>query len=154
MGSQRNEMNRREKEDIVRRWMQEMDSGNVDVLDELCTPGYVCHFPGNLEPLEKDVHKVATRVFYGAFPDFRHEVEDVFAVEDRAVLRAIGAGTHSREILGLEPTGKKVRMSVMFMFRFEGDQIAEAWGEADLISLLRQLGALPFLEELGASGET
>ena len=133
-------------EALVCRWVREMDSGNVDVLDELCTPSYVCHFPGNLEPLDKEVHKVATRVFYAAFPDFQHTIEDVFAVEDRAVVRAVGEGTHEGDILSFGATGKKVRMSIMFMFRFEDDKIAEAWGEADLVGLLRQLGVLAFLD--------
>lgn len=132
----------------VRRFLEEMDRGNFDALDALCTGDYLCHFPGNPDPLDLATHKTASRIFYSAFPDFGHRIEDVFASGNRGVIRAKGSGTHRGNILGIEPSGKKVEITVIFIFRFEDGRIAEAWGEADLFGLLYQVGALPFLDGL------
>lgn len=130
----------------VRRFLEEMDRGNFDALDGLCKDDYICHFPGNPAPLDLETHKVASRIFYSAFPDFHHRIDDIFSSGDRGVIRAKGEGTHEGNILDIEPSGKKVEMTVIFIFRFEDGKIAEAWGEADLFGLLYQVGALPFLD--------
>jgi predicted ester cyclase len=78
--------------------------------------------------------------FYAAFPDLTHEVQDLFSVEDRVVLRAVDTGTHQGKFMGLAPTGRSVEISVIAIFRFEDGRIAEIWEEADILGLLRQIG--------------
>jgi predicted ester cyclase len=44
--------------------------------------------------------------------------------------------------MGLAPTGKTVTYDEIFIFSFAGGRIAETWGVVDLLSQMKQLGAL------------
>lgn len=44
--------------------------------------------------------------------------------------------------MGLPRTGKPIAYDEIFIVRFAGGRIAETWGVVDVLSQLRQLGAL------------
>ena len=44
--------------------------------------------------------------------------------------------------MGLQPTGKSVTYNEIFIFRFLKGRIAETWGVVDVLSQMRQLGAI------------
>lgn len=78
-----------------------------------------------------------------AFPDLHVAVEDMIAEGDRVVCRNTVTGTHLGEYLGIPPTGRSISYAEMFVFRFNGGRIVETWGVVDILSQLRQLGAVP-----------
>jgi predicted ester cyclase len=45
--------------------------------------------------------------------------------------------------MGIPPTGKNIEMTGIEIFRLRDGKIAELWGEANLMGLLQQLGAMP-----------
>ena len=65
------------------------------------------------------------------FPDLTIAVEDVMAEGDRVTARVTMRGTHSGEFQGIAPTGKRVEVKAIDMFRIEGGKIVEHWGHAD-----------------------
>jgi steroid delta-isomerase-like uncharacterized protein len=78
-----------------------------------------------------------------AYPDLHVTVEDLFGEEDRLVARNTVTGTHQGEYLGVPPTGKSVTYNEMFIVRFADGRIAETWGIVDLLSQMKQIGAIP-----------
>ncbi len=66
-----------------------------------------------------------------AFPDLRVTVEDLVAEGDRVAARVTMRGTHQREFQGLAPTGKRVQVRAIDMFRISNGKIVEHWGHAD-----------------------
>ena len=66
-----------------------------------------------------------------AFPDLSVTVEDVMAEGDRVAARVIMRGTHMGQFQGLAPTGKRVEVKAIDMFRISGGKIVEHWGHAD-----------------------
>ena len=44
--------------------------------------------------------------------------------------------------MGLPPTDKSVTYNAIFVFRFVNARIAETWGVVDVLSQLKQLGAV------------
>ncbi len=65
------------------------------------------------------------------FPDLTIAVEDLMAEGDRVTARVTMRGTHSGEFQGIAPTGKRVEVKAIDMFRIEGGKIVEHWGHAD-----------------------
>jgi predicted ester cyclase len=78
-----------------------------------------------------------------AFPDLHVAVEDLVAEGDRLVSRNVVTGTHQGEYMGLSPTGRSVAYDEIFILRFVNGRIAETWGVVDVLSQMRQLGAIP-----------
>ena len=73
------------------------------------------------------------------FPDLSITVEDVMAEGDRVAARVTMRGTHRGEFQGIAPTGKRVEVRAIDMFRISNGKIVEHWGHADdPTSFLRQ----------------
>lgn len=132
-----------ENKEIVRRLSAVWD-GDLDVVDELVAEDFTNHnplvpdAPPGPEGFERNVSALRA-----AFPDIEFVTEDVVAEGDRVVIRAVGRGTHEGELMGIEPTGRKVTLSTIVIFRIEDGQIAERWAQSDTMGMLRQMGALP-----------
>lgn len=65
------------------------------------------------------------------FPDLSITVEDVMAEGDRVAARVTMRGTHRGEFQGIAPTGKRVEVKAIDMFRISEGKIVEHWGHAD-----------------------
>ncbi len=83
-------------------------------------------------------------LFYGAFPDGRHRIDDVICEGDKVVVRARFEGTNDGSFMGIPPTGKKISITMIMIDRFDSKgRVVEHWGDFDSAGLLRQLGVLP-----------
>lgn len=65
------------------------------------------------------------------FPDLGITIEDVMAEGDRVTARVVMRGTHLGEFQGITPTGKRVEVRAIDMFRISNGKIVEHWGHAD-----------------------
>jgi steroid delta-isomerase-like uncharacterized protein len=65
------------------------------------------------------------------FPDLSITVEDVMAEGDRVAARVTMRGTHRGEFQEIAPTGKRVEVRAIDMFRISNGKIVEHWGHAD-----------------------
>jgi len=129
---------------VVRRVYDEViNQGKLDVADEVTTPTAEIHVPfdhpgsgaGGLK-------KIASSLREG-FPDIAIEVEDIFDAGDKVVARwHTVRQTHNGVYRGLPPTGKKVEVSAIQIFRFENGRIAEFWLEMDQLGAIRQMGVV------------
>lgn len=79
----------------------------------------------------------------GALSDVHFVVEDLIAEGDPVVARLTQSGTHHGIFLGIPPTGKRVRISGVEIFRNADGKIVEHWNNYDDLGLSQQLGALP-----------
>ena len=125
---------------LVKKLLQEGDNKNVDFLDKICSPDYEYYFPSNNEPLNKDQHKEFWKAVNQAFPDLKHKIHEIYAVDNLVVARLTVGGTHSGDFLGLAPTAKAVEIGQIFICRFENSKLEEFREEADLLGLYQQLG--------------
>ncbi len=117
--------------------------GDLDAAEALVAPDFFNHdaMPGT--PAGRDGYRAVAAVLRAGFPDLRFEVEDVIAAGDRVAVRTWFTGTHHGPFMGMPPTGRRVRMQQVHVFRVEGGRIAELWAVHDQLGALRQLGALP-----------
>lgn len=113
--------------------------GDLSAIDELFTPDFVGHFP------ETTVHgreelRAAVIAHRRSFPDWTEEVEETIVDCDRVVVRFTSSGTNSGEFLGRPPTGNRVEISEVVIFRLRDGKIAEQWVYPDILAMQRQLG--------------
>jgi len=70
-------------------------------------------------------------------------IEEIFSTDDRVVVRWTGSGTHSGEVNGIPPTGKKIRVDAIAIHRMRDGKIAESWEVWDTLGFLQQIGVVP-----------
>jgi predicted ester cyclase len=76
-----------------------------------------------------------------SFPDWQETVDDVVAEGDKVVIRFTSTGTQRGEFQGMAPTGRKVKIQEMAIFRLSHGKIVEQWGMPDIHGLVEQLTA-------------
>jgi predicted ester cyclase len=130
---------------ISRRVFEEMiATRNLDLIEEFTSPEWVNHDPA----FPEDVHGIegAKEIYSGylaAFPDLKMSVVDQVAEGDKVLTRWVGEGTHEGELMGVAPSGNRVRVEGMTIDRFEGGKIVESWDNWDALGLMHQMGAIP-----------
>jgi hypothetical protein len=67
----------------------------------------------------------------------------MLAEDDRVVVRCLFEGTHDGTFLGMPPTGRRVSIEHIDIYRIQDDMVAEHWACRDDISGFRQLGTQP-----------
>jgi predicted ester cyclase len=127
---------------LSRRALAEIDAGNFDYLDGATAPGATFDFPGSPRQ-ELAGFKGFCAMFKTAFPDFTHELKDVFAEGDAVIRVGVFHGTHRGGFAGIPATGKRVRMDFIGVDRFRDGKLVALQGMPDMLGLMQQLGAVP-----------
>ena len=127
--------------DLIRRYQEAYNSGDLDALDEILAPDWVTNawpegMPQSVESA-KQFYAMATSIF----PDLHVTTDDLIAEGDTVVHRWTVRGTHKGEFLGLAPTGSQVKAGGVSIFRIVDGRIVEHVAFADDLGFLQQLGA-------------
>jgi len=135
-------MPERENRDLILRYLEEFNAGNLEAAAACFADDLVGHEPSrDLHGRDGIMHSLAG--FRNAFPDIRVTVEDLVAEGDRVVVRWSFRGTQRGEVLGVAPTGRRVTVTRMIFYRISEGGISEYWGSWDRMGLLQQLDARP-----------
>lgn len=132
----------RDPETLVRRYLEELQSGgDLALTGDLFAADYIAHDP-SLPPLPPGPGGVALHVLASrtAFPDQRVTVDDLLTDGDRVAVRFTLRGTHLGDLLDCAPTGRRVEVCGVAIYRIAGGRLAEGWVGFDVLGLLEQLG--------------
>jgi steroid delta-isomerase-like uncharacterized protein len=117
------------------------NQGRLDLLDEILAPDFRAHDPaspgGVVGRAEGRDLLVQMRE---AFPDVRREALDHVGDGDKIAVRWRVTGTHRGPFMGLAPTGRRIEVTGITLYRLEGGRIAEEWVQMDALGFQRQLG--------------
>jgi steroid delta-isomerase-like uncharacterized protein len=128
---------------LIRRFYEELwNRWDLAVADEILAPDI--RFRGTLgatctgvEEFKDYVERVRT-----AFPDWHNHVDELIAAGEKVVARLTWSGTHAGELLGVQPTGRRVTYAGAGIFDLRDGQIRDAWVVGDTQELWRALGLL------------
>jgi len=141
-------MSLEENKAIVRRFIEAYNNRNFDSFDELVAPEYIDH-THQLQGL-KSLKKLFELAFK-AFPDWHENIEDIIAEGDKVWVYVKATGTHRGEwnIFGvsLPPTGNKVTMRMVFIWRIVNGRLVEGREVDDELDFFKQLGLIEYSEK-------
>lgn len=108
---------------------------------EHIAPDFVRHDPGLPFVVRgpAGLRQLADALLPG-IPDLELPIEDVVAEDGKVLVRLRVVGTHGGELMGLAPTGRKIDIGVMDLFRVSDGMLVEHWALLDNLGLLKQLG--------------
>ena len=124
---------------MVRRLIEAVNAGEMDVVDELFTP-----------ELARPTRRSFT-AFRSAFPDWRMEIVELVAEGNTMVGRFRCSGTNLGEFKGVPPTGRRMEVDEVYFLRVEDGKFVYFWGLEDDLTRMRQLGLITSPESKEAS---
>ena len=118
-------------------------TGDVSVVDELCSPDLVEHQFGLSGDSAMAIAQVkdAMRDVHGAVPDISFTIEDSVVEGDTIWVRVRAQGTATGPFFG-PPSGRPVDFTVFDVVRVVDGRIVEHWGVPDRFAMLAQTGVL------------
>ena len=133
-----------ENKAVVLRYVEVVWNGHeLDAIDGLVSSEYINHAASTEEYRCGGARRIWEWILC-VFPDHRFEVEDASAEGQTVALRGTMAATHEGELMGIEPTGKRVTVQQLHWFRVIDGKVAEHWAVRDDLGMMQQLGVLPF----------
>jgi predicted ester cyclase len=130
---------------IVIKFLKGLDE-SLSIIEEVCTSQFVAYIPGSIQPIDREGFRQFVSLFYLAFPNLCHTVEDQVAEGDKVVSRLTVQGMHQGTFQGIAPTGKQVAFTDIMISRLENGKIKELWAQFDVLGLWQQLGILSTME--------
>ena len=123
-------MSAEENKRIFLRFIEELGKGNLGIVDEVCSPDFAFHSP-NFPDWPRGLEGARQLAVAGRsmFSDTRTTLEDIFAADDKVVIRATLYGTYVGEAKpGFLQPGEQFAMGLVAIYRFLNGKIVDDWG--------------------------
>ena len=136
-------MTAQENKELYRRVVDNLNRGDLESSLAFTAPEATL----NGQPLGREGDKHRAQMLATAFPDQHYDILEMIAERDMLVARWKMTGTHKGELAGptmtLPPTGKRLDIWGMSMYRIEDGMAQEIWERFDMMEFLGQLGLTP-----------
>lgn len=128
--------------ELARRWILEgwNQNRNKEIIGDIFAENWIDGnpaFPDQPKGLEGAQYFV--EVYRNIFPDIQFALTHLIADENFVTFRFTAEATHRGELMGIPPTGKRVKISGIVIHRVENGKFAESWNEIDLLGVRQQL---------------
>ena len=129
---------------VVRRIYDELWNGRrFKVAEELISEGGRDYDTGlTPQPFGPEQMKGAVEMISASFPDHHHEVQALIAEGDKVVAHVTLFATHDGPFMGIPPTGRKIEVTEIHIYRFEDGKAVEHRVGRDDLDAMRQLGVV------------
>lgn len=130
---------------LTKRYFGELLAGRLDVAGEILAADLEFYGPNYWgEVMQgREAFTGFVRYLRSAFPDLTFSIQDELENGDRSATRFTFTATHLGEWQGIEPTGRRIDIPGVDLFRFAGGRIREIRIYYDTLGLMQQLGAAP-----------
>jgi predicted ester cyclase len=128
-----------ENKAIVRRFLEELGRGNLDVIDELLSSDFVDRslMPGQ-GPTREDFKRTIAEI-NEAFSTTSFTIEEQLAEGDKVVTKYTERHVGRGEFAGLPPTGREETNEGIYIHRISGGKITEEWSIVDARPVMEDL---------------
>jgi predicted ester cyclase len=116
-----------------------LDAVQLDSLEALFAPDVKVYYQSG-DPASFSDMVPFIKMFYEAFPDYVHNIEDIIAADDKVVVRVSFEGTFTNAFMDLSPNGEKFKYKGVQIFQFTDGILQYMWVVEDELALMTQLG--------------
>lgn len=135
-------MTRHEILDLVGRWQRAIAARDLETYASLYADAAEIHSPLGGSVSGPDGAIKVVRAFFSAFPDATLATEPALVDDHRVAFAATLAGTNTGGLLGLPPSGKPFRFTIVFLLEVQDGLIVRDRRVYDFTGLLVQIGVL------------
>jgi len=131
-------------ESIVREMVDAINRDDMAAYKALLHPEYSYRGPDGQIERGQDAGVALIQMYRSAFrDDLKMDIQNIYAAGDTAVVEFIGGGTHSGELAGVAPTGRRVAMPVVTILEMRDGKVHTEREYFDSGYLMQQLGVTP-----------
>ena len=125
-------------ERAVCQWIERVwNGGELAALDEFHPPTFL----NDGRPSTPDVARAWHARTREAFPDMHYEIDELFTVGNRVIVRWTASGTHLGTLWGtIGATGRRVGWRGIHLLTVKARRIVEVWAASTLGDIAEQLG--------------
>jgi steroid delta-isomerase-like uncharacterized protein len=130
-------------EAAARRALDAFNTGDLEALDEVCSPDYVDYDPADAGGVARGIEAGKEKVqrYRTAMSDLSVTIEELIATDDAVITRWRAKGTNDGELMGMPATGKVVEITGTSIDHFDSDGlITESYDQWDNAGFMQQLG--------------
>jgi len=125
--------------DLGRLWFELVwNQGKREAIGEMLPADALIH-DGDADTRGPDGFYVFFDRMSAAFSDVHVTIEDNIAEADRFCVRWLFTAKHTGAGLGIEPTGKSVRVTGITIMRVANGKLVDGWQNWDMLGLLGQI---------------
>ena len=133
----------KDNKSIVRQFMTLGSQGDFDRALKHLDPNFVAHLSGMPEPLDRAGFRQFSEAWHNAVSDEQLDFQEQVAEGDKVATRLVYTATHTGNLQGVPPTGKRFTIEGMFIDRITKGKVIERWGQLDAMGMMVQLGVIP-----------
>jgi predicted ester cyclase len=137
-------MSLEENKAIIRSLYKADNEKDLSILDELISPDF---FDPTFQLRGPASYKQFETMFFKGFPDWHETIEDIVAEGGKVWVRFTGRGTHRGEWRGLAPTGKKITITGVQIWRVVNGKVVEKASFIDVVDAYKKLGVIEYTEK-------
>ena len=127
------------KEVVIRFNKEFLERGDVTVLKELVADDFINRTAAGAVPDNVEGLKQFITMLHKGFSDFHIEIHEQIGENDLVATRKTIHATHTGEIMGHQPTRKRVVFRVMDIVRLRDGKYVEHWGQNDILEVIQKL---------------
>lgn len=125
---------------VAQRWFHEVwNQHRSETIDELLTPNSVCHADEGpilgIEAFRDGVYQPMLQ----AFPDVSLTIDATVTEGDQVVVRWTARATHAGAAMGMEATGRPVKLRGITWLRIVNGKLMEGWQQTNMPEVFRSL---------------
>jgi predicted ester cyclase len=125
--------------ELAKKFYKYLDAVQLDSMKALCAPDMKLYYESG-DPISFSDIEPLIKMFYTSFPDYKHEIEDIIAADDKVVCRISYSGTFTNPFMEMSPSGAKFRYKGIQIFQFANSKVTNFWAVEDELGLMTQLG--------------
>lgn len=125
--------------ELAKKFYKYLDAVQLDSLKALCAPDAKIYYESG-DPISFDDIAPLIKMFYASFPDYKHEIDEIIATDDKVVFRITYSGTFTNPFMEIKPNRTKFRYKGIQIFQFTNNKLTNFWAVEDELGLMTQLG--------------
>jgi steroid delta-isomerase-like uncharacterized protein len=123
------------------KFAEAVNTGKFDLFKETVSIENIDHDPARGQVPGPEGYRVFFEGLRVAFPDLSVVLETLVADEDSIAIAYTMTGTQNGPIMGIAPTGRRMKIRGMQISKFKDGRMVERWGSSDELGMLHQLGS-------------
>lgn len=137
-------MSLEENKAIIRSLYEADNKKDLSILDELISPDF---YDPTFQLRGPESYRQFETAFFKGFPDWIETIDDIIAEGDEVWIRFTATGTHKGEWGGLAPTGKKIKIKSVQIWRIINGKVVAKDSIIDSLDAFKQLGVIEYTEK-------